>query len=1005
MSSLLDAVIALERQGRFAEALHTTQALLTDDLPRLDQATLALFGGQCTLRLGGEQGYRTAQVYFDRARELYEQLAQPEMAAVVIATEAMGAVQCGVAHALQTALKKLDEAETYQQEANGQAAATIAHYRAVVYARLGEKAHAFEYFTRAYELLQHNPEQVADVLDDLGAYYVSLGKPHLARSCYTQAIANKTAIGDVCGQAVTYGHLGRLLEASAQYPEAIERLCKAIDMGMQTDNLREVAHNHSSLAQAYMALQDYDKATQALEMCIRLASQHSFPDLLAYAYIGQARLLRQQGHLAQALTVLRAHAIPMFRAGLDAPGLAAARQHEGGLLHAMSQWPEAIEAFQEASYLYRDSLCARELVAVTLELAQLYLDSGRAEDARTAVHTALDLAEKLGDTHLVRSSDALLEHLDPKEAVQRAFRRVNGNDMEPRSFLLGGQREFLTVLMSDIVNFTAYATDTELQEVTQTLNDYFTLMTNVVVHRHGHVDKYVGDGLMAIFREGPGLGHHANRAVYAALEMLERLRDFNKERAVHHQQVLHIRIGVHSGPAILGNIGCYGKMDYTAIGPAVILASRLEQHATADSVCISDATYQLLGGYFHAVPGSTFVPKGFAKAQRVWHVLGRQPLLKFPVEFVAPDAIVTPHPGIVAIALGPQLGPGLIGRQAWGAVRAPGTAATSMADATAMGSAAALVYTYPHLVLQHVDSDHVAKVTLLLPRCPDIDTIVAAYFVQELLEKGHLPAEAQQIVEYVQRLQIGTLPSISSVWHTPYGVMLGIRGRNLRYCREHALSQTQQGLYDLQRTFYFLHYLLERIAAGVDIVPPAAPRTPALFDETEPPQPPFERERDFVRRDVTAYERDMTRVYTYEVVLPVLGLPGHTRSSTALALEDPTSTLFATWAHQDTQHTATGFDVVVLCERKRHYCISVKPTAGVCLQGLGNALERADGAKRQRLDTGDFYAIPRAMSGWTPVWDDQCAPGYTRIETTPQGTALSLAEVLQLLQDAGRWMP
>jgi hypothetical protein len=67
------------------------------------------------------------------------------MVAVIIATEAIGAVQCGVAHALQTALKKLDEAETYQQEANGQAAATIAHYRAVVYDRLGEKAHAFEY--------------------------------------------------------------------------------------------------------------------------------------------------------------------------------------------------------------------------------------------------------------------------------------------------------------------------------------------------------------------------------------------------------------------------------------------------------------------------------------------------------------------------------------------------------------------------------------------------------------------------------------------------------------------------------------------------------------------------------------------------------------------------------------------------------------------------------------------------------------------------------------------
>src|SRR5262249_48595682 len=158
--------------------------------------------------------------------------------------------------------------------------------------------------------------------------------------------------------------------------------------------------------------------------------------------------------LEQALTVLRTHAVPMLRTCLDAPGLASARQHEGGLLHAMGQWPEAIEALCEASYLYRESLCPRELTLVTLELAQLYLDSGCLDGARAAVHTALDLAEKLGDTHLVRCSDALLEHLDPKEAVQRAFRRVGGQDMGSRSFLLGGQRQVLTVLMSDIVNFT-----------------------------------------------------------------------------------------------------------------------------------------------------------------------------------------------------------------------------------------------------------------------------------------------------------------------------------------------------------------------------------------------------------------------------------------------------------------------------------------------------------------------------------------------------------------------
>src|SRR5262249_7311759 len=119
MSSQLDDVIALERRGHFTEALHTVQALLSGDLPPLDQAALALVGGQCALKLGGEQAYKTGQNYFDCARKLYEQCAQPEMVALVIAEEALGAVQCGVAHALPTALKKLDEAETYQQIEDG----------------------------------------------------------------------------------------------------------------------------------------------------------------------------------------------------------------------------------------------------------------------------------------------------------------------------------------------------------------------------------------------------------------------------------------------------------------------------------------------------------------------------------------------------------------------------------------------------------------------------------------------------------------------------------------------------------------------------------------------------------------------------------------------------------------------------------------------------------------------------------------------------------------------
>jgi hypothetical protein len=234
--------------------------------------------------------------------------------------------------------------------------------------------------------------------------------------------------------------------------------------------------------------------------------------------------------------------------------------------------------------------------------------------------------------------------------------------------------------------------------------------------------------------------------------------------------------------------------------------------------------------------------------------------------------------------------------------------------------------------------------------------------------------------------------------------MLGIRGRNLRYCREHALAQTQQDLYDVQRTFYFLRYLLDRLAAGVDIVSTRESGQATLFDEAEPLQPPFERERDFVRRDLEAYDHDVARAYTFEAMLPVLGLSGSMRHSTAIAVEDPTSTLFATWAHEDTRHTAAGFDLVVLCERQHHYRLRVKPTVGICLQGLSSALERAEIAKLPPPEAGDMYTtMPRLASAPTSVWDDQGVPDPILLETMRQGTTLTLAEVLQLVQDVRRW--
>ncbi|RMD58727.1 adenylate/guanylate cyclase domain-containing protein, partial [Candidatus Parcubacteria bacterium] len=321
------------------------------------------------------------------------------------------------------------------------------------------------------------------------------------------------------------------------------------------------------------------------------------------------------------------------------------------------------------------------------------------------------------------------------------------------------------------------------------------------------------------------------------------------------QEALRIRIGISSGEAILGNIGCYGKMDYTAVGPPVILASRLEEHATPNTVLVSESTYGLLGGHFHLVPVPTFVPKGFTEAQRVWQVLGNRPLLRYSVEFVAPEVMVRPSPSIIAIQAGHRF---------------PASTAEPLARhfcgaETWEASAAAQVYANPDWVLQHAERAGNKRLTLVMPQRPDFDTIVAAYLVQELLETGSLPRGTKMLVEYVKWVVTDTLPPSAAWWNTPYGVVLGIWGRNAQYCQEHQLPERQQDLYSVQRVFYFLQYLLGRIAAGVDILRPDEATKPALFTDTSPFQPPFERERAFVKRDCEAYNHDLAYASTFEV--------------------------------------------------------------------------------------------------------------------------------------------
>ncbi len=144
----------------------------------------------------------------------------------------------------------------------------------------------------------------------------------------------------------------------------------------------------------------------------------------------------------------------------------------------------------------------------------------------------------------------------------------------PDKVELGGEKRQITVLFSDVRGFTALSSQRDPQEIVAILNDYFELMVGIVLKYGGTLDKYIGDGMMAYFGAPLSTGEDAQNAVLAAIEMLQVMEKLNQKW--RDKTNLSIGVGIASGEAVVGNIGSPKKMEYTAIGNVVNLASRLE---------------------------------------------------------------------------------------------------------------------------------------------------------------------------------------------------------------------------------------------------------------------------------------------------------------------------------------------------------------------------------------------------------------------------------------------
>jgi adenylate cyclase len=179
----------------------------------------------------------------------------------------------------------------------------------------------------------------------------------------------------------------------------------------------------------------------------------------------------------------------------------------------------------------------------------------------------------------------------------------------------------VSVLFADIVGFTSMSEKMSPSVVALLLNDYLSRMTDVIFRYEGTLDKYIGDAIMAVFGAPLDMPDHAERAIRTALEMRDRLIEFNNER--REGPTLRIRIGINSGKAVAGEIGSVNKMEYTVLGDTVNTASRLESSvAKPMMVVVGENTYEAVKGLFEVRALGKVTLKGKAIEVTVYEVIG-----------------------------------------------------------------------------------------------------------------------------------------------------------------------------------------------------------------------------------------------------------------------------------------------------------------------------------------------------------------------------------------------
>ncbi|AWN74306.1 adenylate/guanylate cyclase domain-containing protein [Legionella anisa] len=215
----------------------------------------------------------------------------------------------------------------------------------------------------------------------------------------------------------------------------------------------------------------------------------------------------------------------------------------------------------------------------------------------------LSLANIVKDELTLRKTNLLLQKVKKQletrnKLIHKIFSFYMSDEVintileSPHRQKLGGHENKITILFSDLRNFTPLSESIPGETLVSLLNAYFSKMVPVIEKHQGVVDAYIGDAIMAIFGAPYSSGNDSLSAVACAIEMQRVLKKLNQTNSKIHLPHIEMGVGINTGSAVVGNIGSKKRMQYSAIGSSVNLSSRIQDLSLGGQILISEATYQ-----------------------------------------------------------------------------------------------------------------------------------------------------------------------------------------------------------------------------------------------------------------------------------------------------------------------------------------------------------------------------------------------------------------------------